>query len=97
MPAAGHNPVGVRTPSDPAAGTDDRYRWVALANTTAAVFMSVLDGSIVILGSLPPVSSLFAAVLGANPLQHLLAANGVLSALPAAARRTLTGKEFFPT
>ena len=48
------------------------------------------------LGSLPPVSSLFAAVLGANPLQHLLAANGVLSALPAAARRTLTGKEFFP-
>ena len=48
------------------------------------------------LGSLPPVSSLFAAVLGANPLQHLLAANGVLSTLPAAARRTLTGKEFFP-
>jgi MFS family permease len=48
------------------------------------------------LGSLPPVSSLFAAVLGTNPLQHLLAANGVLSALPAAARRTLTGKEFFP-
>jgi hypothetical protein len=48
------------------------------------------------LGSLPPVSSLFAAVRGTNPLQHLLAANGVLSALPAAARRTLTGREFFP-
>ena len=25
----------------------ERYRWVALANTTAAVFMSALDGSIV--------------------------------------------------
>jgi MFS family permease len=48
------------------------------------------------LGSLPPVSSLFAAVLGVNPLQHLLAANGVLATLPAAARRTITGKQFFP-
>ena len=27
----------------------DRYRWVALSNTTAAVFMSALDGSIVII------------------------------------------------
>src|SRR5260370_10236493 len=48
------------------------------------------------LGSLPPVSSLFAAVLGVNPLQHLLAANGALAALPAAAQRTVTGKAFFP-
>jgi MFS family permease len=48
------------------------------------------------LGSLPPVSSLFAAVLGVNPLQHLLAANGALAALPAAAQRTITGKQFFP-
>jgi hypothetical protein len=29
--------------------TDDRYKWVALANTTAAVFMSALDGSIVLI------------------------------------------------
>ena len=29
--------------------TDDRYKWVALSNTTAAVFMSALDGSIVII------------------------------------------------
>ena len=28
--------------------SDDRYKWVALTNTTAAVFMSTLDGSIVI-------------------------------------------------
>jgi len=37
------------------------------------------------IASLPPVSSLFAAVLGVNPLAHLLAAHGVLSFLPAAA------------
>jgi MFS family permease len=47
-------------------------------------------------GTLPPVSSLFAAVLGVNPLQHLLAASRVLSALPAAAQQTITGREFFP-
>src|SRR5579859_5675759 len=27
----------------------DRYRWVALANTTAAIFMAALDGSVVII------------------------------------------------
>jgi hypothetical protein len=160
------------------AGTDGRYKWVALANTTAAVFMSALDGSIVIIalpaigggmfaapnsssimssvparhrgaasgmrstfqnsgtalsigaffslmiaglasslpgtltgglerlgvptgiahhvGSLPPVSSLFAAVLGVNPLQHLLAASRVLLTLPAASQQTITGRRFFP-
>src|SRR6187455_2267497 len=31
------------------AQTRDNYRWVALTNTTAAVFMSALDGSIVII------------------------------------------------
>jgi len=39
---------------------------------------------------------LFASVLGVNPLGHLLAARGALTALPAAARQTLTGREFFP-
>ena len=48
------------------------------------------------IGSLPPVSSLFAAVLGVNPVQHLLQAAGVLSTLPAAASQVLTGREFFP-
>jgi len=47
-------------------------------------------------GALPPVSSLFAAVLGVNPLQHLLAPSGVLSSLPIAAQQTITGREFFP-
>ena len=45
---------------------------------------------------LPPVSSLFAAVSGINPLQHLLSMGGVLASLPAAAQRALTGREYFP-
>jgi hypothetical protein len=48
------------------------------------------------IGALPPVSSLFAAVLGVNPVQHLLASGGVLSSLPAANRQVLTGRQFFP-
>jgi MFS family permease len=47
-------------------------------------------------GSLPPVSSLFAAILGVNPIQHLLAASRTLASLPVAAQKTLTGREFFP-
>ena len=37
-----------------------------------------------------------AAVLGVNPLGHLLAARGVLSALPVAVQQIITGREFFP-
>jgi MFS family permease len=48
------------------------------------------------IGSLPPVSSLFAAVLGVNPVQHLLASGHVLSTLPTASQHLLTGREFFP-
>ena len=48
------------------------------------------------IASLPPVSSLFAAVLGVNPLRHLLAVTGALARLPAASQRILTGREFFP-
>ncbi len=48
------------------------------------------------IGSLPPVSSLFAAVLGVNPVQHLLSVTGVLATLPATSLRLLTGREFFP-
>jgi len=47
--------------------------------------------------SLPPVSSLFAALLGVNPLAHALAASHVLLSLPASAQRTITGSEFFPS
>jgi hypothetical protein len=48
------------------------------------------------IAALPPVSSLFAAVLGVNPVQHLLASNGALGSLSAANRQVLTGREFFP-
>jgi len=47
-------------------------------------------------GSLPPVSSLFAAQLGVNPVQHLLAPTGALASLTPAQRHALTGREFFP-
>ena len=47
--------------------------------------------------TLPPVSSLFASVLGVNPIQHLLAPTGVLAKLPAASQAALTGRAFFPS
>jgi hypothetical protein len=48
------------------------------------------------IGQLPPVSSLFAAFLGVNPIQTLLGPSGVLHTLPAANVATLTGPHFFP-
>jgi MFS family permease len=48
------------------------------------------------IGSLPPVSSLFAAMLGVNPVHYLLSQHGVLSSLTPANRDLLTGREFFP-
>jgi MFS family permease len=68
---------------------------------------SSLSGGLVRLGvpgavahqvaTLPPVSSLFASVLGVNPIQHLLAPTGVLAHLPAASQAALTGRTFFPS
>jgi MFS family permease len=46
--------------------------------------------------ALPPVSTLFAAFLGANPVAHLLGPS-VLTHLPPANQATLTGKGFFPS
>ena len=46
--------------------------------------------------TLPPVSTLFAAFLGQNPIGHLLAPSGVLKTLPAHNAATLTGTQFFP-
>ncbi len=45
--------------------------------------------------ALPPVSILFAAFLGYNPIEHLVGAHA-LHAIPAASRELLTGREFFP-
>jgi MFS family permease len=46
---------------------------------------------------LPPVSVVFSAMLGYNPVQNLLGPTGVLSKLPAANAARLTGKQFFPS
>ncbi|MET9258496.1 MFS transporter [Amycolatopsis sp. NPDC004079] len=48
------------------------------------------------IAQLPPVSTLFAAFLGSNPVAHLVGP-GVLSQLSPADSAALTGKEFFPT
>ncbi|GAA5197540.1 MFS transporter [Rugosimonospora acidiphila] len=45
---------------------------------------------------LPPVSALFAAFLGYNPIGTLLKGTGVLTSLPAHAVSTLTGNHLFP-
>jgi len=45
---------------------------------------------------LPPVSTVFAAMLGYNPVQNLLAPTGLLHTLPAHNVALLTGRQFFP-
>ena len=45
---------------------------------------------------LPPVASLFSAILGVNPIEHLLAGTGALEHLTPAQQQTLTGHSFFP-
>ena len=47
------------------------------------------------IGRLPPVSVLFSAFLGVNPIRTLLGPR-ILAALPAGARRTLLARSFFP-
>jgi hypothetical protein len=48
------------------------------------------------IGNLPPVASLFSAVLGVNPVEHLRSSAGALASLPAADQQVLTGRQFFP-
>jgi hypothetical protein len=45
---------------------------------------------------LPPVSTVFAAMLGYNPVRNLLGPSGLLHTLPAHNVAVLTGKQFFP-
>jgi MFS family permease len=47
--------------------------------------------------NLPPVSTLFSALLGYNPVHNLLAPSGVLAKLPARNAAVLTGDKFFPS
>jgi MFS family permease len=46
---------------------------------------------------LPPVSTVFSAMLGYNPVQNMLAPTGLLRTLPARNVAVLTGRQFFPT
>src|SRR5690348_7237927 len=45
----GHGPASQQTAAAGGQDYGDRYRWVALANPTAAMFMAPLDGSIAII------------------------------------------------
>ena len=48
------------------------------------------------MASLPPVSTLFSALLGYNPIKSMLAPTGALAHLSARNAAILTGKRFFP-
>jgi len=48
------------------------------------------------IANLPPVSTLFSALLGYNPVKNLLAPSGTLAKLPPHNAAVLTGREFFP-
>ena len=66
------------------------------ALSSGLIHGGVLAGIAHRLAALPPVSSLFGALLGINPLHHLLAAHGDLHLLSAAGRQAITGRGFFP-
>ena len=75
---------------------------VGLAATLPATMSAVLQAHGVDpatahqVSTLPPISILFAAFLGYNPIQHLLGPH-VLATLPAHDQSVLTGSTFFPT
>jgi MFS family permease len=48
------------------------------------------------IAALPPVSTLFSALLGYNPVASMLAPSGTLARLPARNAAVLTGRQFFP-
>ncbi len=48
------------------------------------------------LAGLPPVSSMFGALLGINPIEHLLSQHHALQYLSPSGREALTGRAFFP-
>jgi MFS family permease len=75
---------------------------VGLANTLPRTLTAGLTAQGVPLGTatsiahLPPVSTVFSAMLGYNPVQTMLAPTGLLHTLPAHNVAVLTGKQFFP-
>jgi MFS family permease len=75
------------------AGLAARLPRTLFAGLTA---QGVPGGTAAQIAHLPPVSTVFAAFLGINPIGHLLQPTGVLGRLPARNAQTLTGKQFFP-
>jgi hypothetical protein len=75
---------------------------VGLARTLPSTLDSGLRGQGVSgaiagqIAHLPPVSSLFAAFLGFNPVERLLGPTGALHQVTSSQAATLTGGEFFP-
>src|SRR6266700_2177894 len=64
---------------------------------TAGLTAQGVPGSVATqVSHLPPVSTMFAALLGYNPVQNLLAPSHVLAHLPAHNVAVLTGRQFFP-
>src|ERR1700727_3638422 len=60
------------TTPKPVAPKPDRYAWIALANTTAAIFMASLDGSVVII-ALPAIfKGIHLDPLSAGNISYLL-------------------------
>jgi len=60
------------------------------------VVQHVPSGVATSISHLPPITSLFAALLGYNPMSHLLPAS-ILASLPHANSAVLLGHDFFPT
>lgn len=77
-----------------ASGTRASFQNSGTAVPIGVFFSLVIAG---LAGSLPPVSSLFAARLGVNPIQHLLQPTGALTHLTVAQQQALTGREFLPS
>ena len=74
-----------------------------LANTLPKTLTAGLTGqgvplkTALTIAHLPPVSTVFSAMLGYNPVQNMLAPTGLLKTLPAKNVAVLTGRQFFPT
>ena len=63
---------------------------------TGLAAQGVPDQAVSAVAAVPPVSLMFAAFLGSNPIAQLLNAAGVLHSLPAQTVTTLTSKTFLP-
>ncbi len=63
---------------------------------TGLTAQGVPASAVTAVAAVPPVSLMFAAFLGSNPIAQLLQSAGVLHSLPATTVTTLTGKTYLP-